>query len=267
MTGTMRFFVRMPTSSTVITSRGLVIARMRLPLSSRLSGMRRWRMMKSRGSRPMALACGAVWARSTTPMRIWPATAVTMSCSVTRPSLTSTSPRRPPSLRWRLRAPSSCACVTRPLATRSAPSLRRPAERCLRPLTRLSTLAPSSSGEKGLVTNSEAPSRCALSKVAKSPFELSTTTGTPRSWASVLTMRRSSNPSKVVRSRSRMMAAGGRSRSTLSVPGSPRLIATAYEPAKWRASWSRRSVSSSMIARAFLAALGTVTSRKIARLV
>src|SRR5450756_518177 len=49
--------------------------------------------------------------------------------------------------------------------------------------------------------------------------------------------------------------------------GGRRLLAAAYEPAKWRASWSRRSVSSSMIARAFLAALGTVTSRVVARLV
>ena len=74
------------------------------------------------------------------------------------------------------RAPSSCSCVTRPLATSRAPSLRRPLVRCLRPLTSASSLGRRSSGENGLVTNSEAPARCACSKVAKSLADESTST-------------------------------------------------------------------------------------------
>ena len=181
MTGTTRFLVRMPISSMEMTSSGLVMATTRLPLSSRLSGMSLRRTMKSRGRSPRAPGWGVVCARSTTPMCIWPATAVTMSCSLTRPSATSTSPRRPPPSFWRARAPSSCSCVTRPLATSTVPSLRRPLVRRLRPLTSASSLGRSSSGENGLVTYSEAPARCACSKVAKSLADESTSSGVPRS--------------------------------------------------------------------------------------
>jgi len=70
ITGTTRLPVRMLTSSIEMTSSGLVIARTRLPLSSTRSGIRRWRTMKSRGSRPMALASGVICTTSATPMRI-----------------------------------------------------------------------------------------------------------------------------------------------------------------------------------------------------
>ena len=140
ITGTTRFLVRMPTSSMEMTSSGLVMASTRPPLSSIRSGMSRRRMMKSRGSRPMAPASGTFWARSATPMRICPATAVTMSCSLTIPRSTRMSPRRPPFRRWRSRASSSSFWSTRPLATSRVPSLRRPAARCVRPLMRLLSL-------------------------------------------------------------------------------------------------------------------------------
>ena len=218
-------------------------------------------MMKSRGRRPIALAWGATPVRSMTPMCICPATALTMSCSLTRPFLTSTSPRRPPALRWCSSALSTCALVTRPLATSIVPSLRRPSSRRVRPLSRSSSLTPSSSGENGLVMNSAAPRRWARSNAGKSPLELRARTGTPRSSGSVVMRRNSSGPSKVLRSRSRRMAAGGVLRRTDSVPGSPRLADTSYRLVKWRTSSSRRSVSSSTIASRFLVVPATWTSR------
>ncbi len=264
MTGTTRFLVRMPTSSMEMTSSGLVIASTRLPLSSRLRGMSRRRTMKSRGSRPRAAGCGVVCVRSTTPRRIWPATAVTMSCSLTRPSATSISPRRPPPSCWRSRAPSSCSWVTRPLATSRAPSLRRPAARCVRPLVAsASSLRRSSSGENGLVMNSAAPTRCACSNVEKSLSEASTRTGVPCRAGSPVMRRSSSKGSKVCRSRSRTTADGGSSRSRRRVPGSPRLVVTAYAVPSVLASSLRSSVSSSMIARVFLDVPGTRTSHRI----
>ncbi len=52
--------------------------------------------------------------------------------------------------------------------------------RRLRPLISASSLGRSSSGENGLVTYSEAPARCACSKVAKSLADESTSSGVPR---------------------------------------------------------------------------------------
>ena len=165
MTGTTRRLVRMLTSSMAMTSSGLVMARCSAPSSSTRSGMSLWRTMKSRDSRLMAAGSGDISDRSATPMCICPATAVTISCSVSRPLRTRTSPRRPPSCPCSSRARSSCWRVRRPLAASSVPSLRRPAERCLRPLASASMRARRSSASKGLVMNSAAPMRCAFSKV------------------------------------------------------------------------------------------------------
>ena len=242
----------MLTSSIEMTSSGLVIASTRLPLSSTRSGMRRWRTMKSRGSRPMAPGWGALAVRSTTPMRICPARALTMSISETMPSRTRTSPRRPPSARWCSRAVSSCFWLTRPLATSRAPSLRRPAERCLRPAATASSLRRRSSGRKGLVTNSAAPRRCAFSNVWKSPRDDRAITGVARSSGEAPMRRSSSSASKVSRSRSRMTADGEFSRSSRSVPGSPRLVTTSPESSNCLASSSRRSGSlTTMATRGF----------------
>ena len=223
MAGTTRFLVRMPISSMEMTSSGLVMATTRLPFSLRLRGMSRRRTMKSRGSSPSAAGWGVVSARSTTPMCIWPATAAMMSCSLTRPSATRTSPSRPPWSFCRARAALICSRVTSPLATRRSPSLSLPlVRRC--PFTSPSSLGRRSSGENGLVTYSEAPARCACSKVAKSLAEDSTRTGTPRRAESPDMSCSSSKGSNVTRSRSRTTAAGGSSWSMWRVSGSPTLV-------------------------------------------
>ena len=226
MAGTTRFLVRMPISSMEMTSSGLVMATTRLPFSWRLRGMSRRRTMKSRGSSPSAAGWGVASVRSTTPMCIWPATAVMMSCSLTRPSATRTSPRRPPWSFCRARACLICSRVTSPLATRRSPSLSRPLVRRFCPFTSPSSLGRRSSGENGLVTYSEAPARCACSNVAKSLAEESTSTGTPRSAESPAMRCSSSKGSDATRSRSRTTAAGGSSRSIRRVPGSPVLVVT-----------------------------------------
>ena len=226
MTGTTRRLVRMPTSSMEMTSRGLVMARTRLPLSSMLMGRSRRRTMKSRGSRPSAAGCGATWVRSTTPMCIWPATAVMMSCSVTRPWATRRSPSRPPASFWMSKASTSCSRVTRPLATSRSPSLRRPLPRCLSPLRRPAMRGFRSSGANGLWTYSSAPARCACSNVAKSLADERASSGILRNFGSPPMRLRSSKGSNVTRSRSRTMAAGGSSCSMRRVPGSPRLVVT-----------------------------------------
>ena len=64
-----------------------------------------------------------------------------------------------------------------------------------------------------------------------------------------------------------MMPLGGASRSTLRVPGSPRLAVTEYAPSKNFVISSRRSESSSMMVKRFLALPGTGTSREVVRLV
>ncbi len=216
MAGTTLRLVRSRTSSMTTTSSGLVMAMTRPPLSSRRSGSRRWRTMKSRGSRPTAAGLGVTARRSTTDRCIWPARAWMRSSSETRPAATRTSPRRPPACCWRASASSIWAWLTMPLSTSMAPSLRRPALRRWRRSMATCSLSRRSSTRNGLVTYSAMPRRCACSKVSKSLVAESTITGAARRAGVEFMSLSTSKPSMPCRSMSSSRASGGASRSARS---------------------------------------------------
>ena len=221
--------------------------------------------MKSRGSSPRAAGWGVVCVRSTTPMCICPATAVTMSCSPTQALGDEDLAEAPAAVVLAGEGVVQLRLRDQAAGDEQAPSLRRPAMRCWRAPTSASILASSSSGRKGLVTNSAAPARWACSKVR----EVAVRTRAPR--------RGDATQVGVARDQAQQLEGveGGEvevehdGRGQLVVQQAHRArIAEADAHAVGGAERpgelvEAARVSSSMIARVFLGVLGTPTSRRV----
>ena len=217
--------------------------------------MRRRRTMKSRGSRPSAAGWGVVCVRSTTPMCIWPATAVTMSCSLTRSSRDEDLAEAPAAVVLAGEGAVQLLLGDQAAGDEQGAQLEAAGGALLAAADqRVELAAAARPARKGLVTNSAAPARCACSKVREVAGRRESTISGDAAQGGVA----GDEPQQL----EGVEASRGRGRAR-SPPAACR-AASAGCPGRrgwrdvvaWRrsdlASSSRSSVSSSMIARVFL---------------